>query len=156
MERRVVRFTSYDDLLRDAEALAGFDYDRAGNWDLAQICNHLATVMEMSLDGFPARYPWFVRLVARWFFLGKMLRHQVSRKRFPAPAYMQPPDSHDDRAAVERLRTAVKRLNDHTGSLQPSPIFGKLTPEQWCEVHLWHGEHHLSFLQAKATAESLT
>jgi hypothetical protein len=83
---------------------------------------------------------------ARWFALGKILRHRVFHRRFPAPAYMQPAATQDDPAALERLRQVIGRLKAHTGPMQPSPVFGKLTPEQWREVHLWHCEHHLSFL----------
>ena len=28
-------------------------------------------------------------------------------------------------------------------------VFGRLSPAQWREVHLWHCEHHLSFLLPK-------
>jgi hypothetical protein len=146
MERRDLRLHDYDAVLADAEALLAGGYDRAGSWSLGQVCHHLAASMEMSLDGFPSRFPWPVRLVARWFALGKILKHRVFRRRFPAPRYMRPPAAAEDRVALERLRAAVGRLKGHAGAMQPSPIFGRLSPEQWREVHLWHCEHHLSFL----------
>jgi hypothetical protein len=148
MERRDLRLHSYDDALADAEALLALGYDRAGNWGLGQACQHLAASMEMSLDGFPSRFPWPVRVVARWFVLGKILKHRVFRRRFPAPKYMQPP-AVEDRVGLERLRAAVGRLKAQAGPMRPSPIFGRLTPEQWREVHLWHCEHHLSFLRPR-------
>src|SRR5947209_6592678 len=58
MERRDLRFRSYDDVLADAGAVLLSGYGRAGNWSLGQVCHHLAAVMEMSLDGFPSRFPW--------------------------------------------------------------------------------------------------
>jgi hypothetical protein len=150
MERRTLRLAGYDDVLREAESLLASGYDRAGNWGLAQACHHLAAVMELSLDGFPARLPWPVRLLARWFFLGGVLRHQVFRRRVSAPAYLRPPDSDDEKAALERLQAVVARLKAHAGPMQPSPVFGTLSPEEWREVHLWHCEHHLSFLLPRA------
>lgn len=146
MQRRTLRLDTYDDILRDADRLLAAGYDRAGNWDLAQIGHHLAIIMTMSLDGFPQRLPRPVQWVARRLMLGRILRRHVFRVRFPAPAYVRPPDEHDDRAAVDRLRAAVARLRDHSGPLHPSPMFGDLSPAEWREVHLWHSEHHLSFL----------
>jgi hypothetical protein len=151
MERRNLRLPNYDAVVTDVESLLTTGYDRAGNWSLGQVCHHLATVMEMSLDGFPTRFSWPVRLLARWFALGSILEHRVFRRLFQAPQFLQPPDSPDDRAGLERFQAVLKRLQEHRGPLQPSPVFGRLSPEQWREVHLWHCEHHLSFLLPKPT-----
>jgi hypothetical protein len=145
MQRRTLRLVDFPAVLAEVERLAA-GYDRAGIWTLAQMCHHLARVIELSLDGFPGRMPWVMRLGARWLVLPRILRHQVFQRRFPAPDYLQPPDGAEDRQGIERLRSVVERFLEHTGPLQPSPIFGALTPEQWREVHLWHCEHHLSFL----------
>ena len=127
MERRTLRLPDYDAVLADAESLLAGGYDRAGRWGLGQACHHLAAVMERSLDGFPSRFPWPVRLAARWLVLGRVLRHRVFRRRFPAPAYLQPPDEADNRAGLERLRGAVGRLKGHAGPMRPSPVFGRLS-----------------------------
>jgi hypothetical protein len=145
IQRRTIRLVDFPAVLAEVERLRA-GYDRAGAWTLAQVCDHLARVIELSLDGFPSRMPWPMRLVARWLVLPRFLRHQQFRRRFPAPDYLQPPDGAEDRQSVERLRAAVERFQGHTGPLQPSPIFGALQREQWREVHLWHCEHHLSFL----------
>src|SRR5262249_26306599 len=127
MERRTLRLADYDAILREAEALLRAGYERAGNWGLGQVCDHLATIMEMSLDGVPGRFPWPVRLVARWLFLPRILRHRVFRRRFPAPAFALPADSADDARGVLRLRAALARLKGHAGQMQPSPAFGRLS-----------------------------
>jgi hypothetical protein len=146
MDRRALRLHSYDTVLAEAAALLASGYDRAGSWGLGQVCHHLAAVMERSLDGFPSRFPWPVRLAARWFVLGRVLKHRVFRRRFPALPFLQPPAVADDREGLDRLRAVIDRLKGHTGEMQPSPVFGWLSVEQWREVHLWHCEHHLSFL----------
>jgi hypothetical protein len=146
MPRRTVRFSDFDQVLADADRLLAGGYDRAGNWGLAQVADHLAKVITFSIDGFPSLMPWFMRLGARWFALGAILRHKVFRWSFAAPKYLLPADGVADRDAVERLRGAVERYKAHSGPLHPSPAFGALTNEQWREVHLWHSEHHLSFL----------
>jgi uncharacterized protein DUF1569 len=145
--RRSLHFHNYDEVLADADALLAKGYARAGHWGLGQVCNHLAATMEKSLDGFPSLMPWPVRVVARWFVLKKVLRHEPFRRTVSAPAYLLPPDSDDDRAGLERLRSVVARLKAHVGELRPSPVFGRLSAEEWREVHLWHCEHHLSFLR---------
>jgi Protein of unknown function (DUF1569) len=152
MERRTLRFADFDAALREAESLRAAGYDRAGSWGLAQVCNHLATVVEMSLDGFPSRLPWPVRQLARWLVLPRILRREVFRRRVAAPAYLLPPDAADDEAALARLRSALGRFTTDPGTLRPSPIFGSLSLAQWREVHLWHAEHHFSFLLPRHSA----
>jgi hypothetical protein len=145
--RRTLRYHDYDEVLADADALLAKGYERAGNWSLGQICDHLAVTMEKSLDGFPSLMLWPVRVVARWFVLKKVLRHEPFRRRVAAPAYLLPPDSDGDWAGLERLRAVITRLKGQVEEMQPSPVFGRLSPEQWREVHLWHCEHHFSFLR---------
>jgi hypothetical protein len=149
MERRTLRFHDFDQVLRDADGLLAAGYSRAGNWCLAQVADHLSRAVAMSLDGFPTLYVWPVRLVARWFVLPRILRHKVFRRRVPAPKFLLPADAVDDRAAIERFRAVVDRFAQHTGPLHPSPIFGTLGRDEWREVHLWHCEHHFSFLHPR-------
>ena len=40
MERRPLRYATFDDLLADAHQLATHGYDRVGNWSLGQIAYH--------------------------------------------------------------------------------------------------------------------
>ena len=75
------------------------------------------------------------------------MRHETLRYTFASPAYLLPPEGNDDWPGIERLRAVVLRLKGHVGEMHPSPAFGRLSTEQWREVHLWHCEHHLSFLR---------
>ncbi len=148
--RRTLRFHNYDEVVADAEALAASGYERGGNWGLAQTCDHLSRTMEHSLDGFPDRLAWPIRLVARLVALGPILKHRQSNRRFPTSSYLEPVNAGDDRAGLDRLRAAVERLKSHKGDLHPHPVFGRVTAEQWREIHLWHSEHHLSYLSPKS------
>jgi hypothetical protein len=150
MQRRSLRFDDFEQVLRDVEHLLGAGYERAGNWNLSQVCHHLAIVIGHSMDGFPKLLPWPIRLIARHFVLRKVLCHQVFRRRVPAAAALLPPDSEDALTSVARLRKSIDRFNAHQGPMAASPAFGPLTPHQWREVHLWHCEHHLSFLLPKS------
>jgi hypothetical protein len=153
MERRTLRFHDFDKVLADADQLLASGYRRAGTWSLAQIADHLGRVVTMSLDGFPTLFFWPIRVGARWFVLPRILRHQVFRRQVRAPKFLLPANVEDDRAAVERLRGGVERFVRHTGPLHPSPIFGTLSRDEWYEVHLWHCEHHFSFLHPQSKQE---
>jgi hypothetical protein len=133
-------------MMADADCLLANGYGRAGNWSLGQCCDHLASTMERSLEGFPSKLPLPFRVAARWVALPGILKHRQFKRRFPSPPYLEPAAAQDDVAALERLRATVSRLKSHAGELQSHPVFGKLTRAQWQEVHLWHCEHHLSFL----------
>src|SRR4051812_6434609 len=119
MERRTLRFHDFDQVLADADALLATGYERAGNWNLAQVADHLTRVIALSLDGFPSLLPWPVRALAHWIVLPRLLRHQVVRRRVPAPKFLLPSDSSDDRAALERLRNVIDRFRRHIGPLHP-------------------------------------
>lgn len=146
MERRTLRFEALPDVVKEARALLAGGYLRAGTWNLGQVSTHLATVITMSLDGFPWYLWWPLYWLPRWFALGSILRREAFTRTVSAPKFLMPPDVMEDVEGVARLESAVGRFVAHTGELHPSPIFGPLTPEQWREVHLWHCEHHFSFL----------
>ena len=48
--RRQLRFERLDEAVSDARMLQATGYDRAGTWDLSQVCGHLATGMEFPID----------------------------------------------------------------------------------------------------------
>jgi hypothetical protein len=150
--RRLPRFHSYDDVLADAESLLARGYDREGTWSLGQVCSHLAKTVGYSIDGFPAKKPWPLRFLARTFVLKGILQHRQHLRRFPAPPYLMPSDAEDDGTGLEELRSAFLRLKNHSGELKPHPVFDNLSPQQWVDLHLWHCEHHLSFILPKKAA----
>lgn len=51
-----------------------------------------------------------------------------------------------------RLRRQIQRVQDGERFTQASPIFGKLSHEQWVNLHLKHAELHLGFLDPGADA----
>lgn len=51
-QRRELKFLDFDNVIRDVEQLQARGYSRAGNWNLAQVCGHLADWMSYPLDGF--------------------------------------------------------------------------------------------------------
>src|SRR4051812_20851462 len=115
VERRKLNFASLDDVVRDAETLLAKGYDRAGNWDLAQVCNHLAEWLRFPIDGFP-KMPVFLRPVF-WLFrktVGKAKRLKYAAEGMPSGKPTMPQTvftpGGDAGAAVAKLRETAERF----------------------------------------------
>jgi len=136
---------SYDDAIAHIRHLASIDYHRKGNWDLGQMCYHLAYYYRGSLDGFDFVLPWFIRKTFGKKILQKILSGErvASKRTIPKS---EPPDDIDRDAAISDAIDLLERLKKHTGKLHPSPLFGDLTGPQWQQLHLVHTEGHLSML----------
>jgi hypothetical protein len=147
VRRRVLRFGSYDELLAEVDRLSSGPYRRAGAWSLTQNCEHLRIFMDCSMRGFgEARAPRLLRLIGPL-----ALRVTLVRKKIPAgvraPAPFQPAAaSVDDPARIDAFRQTVRALEGFSGAFHPSPLFGRLTAEQWHRLHRIHAAHHLGFL----------
>lgn len=154
--RRSLHFNGLDDVVREVESLRASGYDRAGNWDLAQTCSHLAEWMRFPLDGFP-RPPAPVRAmlwVMKNTFGRRQLRKVLATSSMPAGGPTMPETvataGGDETVAAERLRQTVARFKAHTGPLHASPLFGELDRETATRLQLVHCAHHLSFLVPRA------
>ncbi len=152
IKRRQLRFATLDEAVRDAEHLLAQRYEKAGNWDLTQCCHHLAVLMDYPIDGFP-RFPfplnvgcWLLKQTVAPGRLKKVLESGVWPTGIPTDKRTVPTPGGNDAEAVGRLKQAVERLLAHTGSFQPSPLFGMLDKETLVKLHRIHTAHHLSFL----------
>jgi len=145
-QRRQLRFDDWDAVLADVESLRAGGYARAGNLNLGQICNHLAIIMEMAVDGFPKSMPWIMQRFLRLMFLKTMLRHKPISLRVPAPAIARQDEPVEDDRGVPRLKAAIARFAAPNITYASHMAFGALTPDEWMHQQLWHCEHHLSFL----------
>jgi hypothetical protein len=154
--RRKLTFATLDDVVRDAENLQAKGYDKAGNWDLAQVCAHLAEWLSFPVVGFP-KVPLVIRpmLWLARITVGRSLREKVLSQGFDAGGRTVPqtvfPPGGDPAAAVARLKDVAERFKAHMGPIHPSPLFGKMTKDEALQLQLKHCEHHLSFLIPKAS-----
>jgi len=150
--RRAPTFATLADAVADAERLRDGGYDRAGNWDLSQTCDHLADWLRFAVDGYPpAPLPLRPVLFAlRHTLAPVMLRRTLASGHMRAGGPTMRQTVHatggDDRAAVERFRMAVERFTNHPGPYRPSPMFGPLDRETTTQLQLVHCAHHLGFL----------
>ena len=145
-QRRPLDFQDLEQVLLDVRHLSADGYDRLGTWTLGQVCDHLAIFFRGSLEGFTQKVPWLIRVL-----LGRMLFRHIIRRRgmgegIKVPRSFLPGDAGDDAASAEQLVELIERFRTHAGEYEPSPLFGRLSRDEWTQLHLIHCSHHLSFL----------
>jgi Protein of unknown function (DUF1569) len=153
-ERRKLSFASLDEVVADAENLLARGYDKAGNWDLAQVAGHLAEWLRFPVEGFP-KVPllvrpmlWMMRVTSGRRMFSNILAEGFSPGGRTMPQTVAPPGG-DPSAAVAKLKDAAARFKAHTGEIHPSPLFGAMTKDEATQLQLVHCAHHLSFLVPK-------
>jgi len=147
--RRELRLDNFEVVLAEVDHLRDVGYHQVGRWSLGQMCEHLAEFMRQSREGFVDPAPAYMPVVGpmmRLMFLGKILKGEPIKMRTPTSKSLLPSEWIDDEKTIDKFHTEVDRINLPEATFVPSPVFGKLTPDQWRQVHLWHCQHHLSFL----------
>jgi hypothetical protein len=146
--RRELHFNSLEDIRADVERLANAKEVRAlGNCTAVQVVNHLATVMNKSIDGFEHRPAAPIRFFVRLLFKRRFLTRPMSAGFNLTPKMqgeLYPPAITLD-AAVKNFSHALQRLKNETRR-EGHPVLGPLTPSEWEQLHCRHSELHLSFL----------
>jgi Protein of unknown function (DUF1569) len=147
-ERRQLHFNSLDDLRADVERLAKSKEVRAlGNWSPGQVLEHLAIVMDKSIDGFGHRPPALVRFLVRLLFKRRFLTKPMAPGfKLPAAAAAElVPPATPLEAGLDHIRRGLVRLQTET-MRAAHPVLGALSVAEWNQVHCHHAELHLSFL----------
>lgn len=147
-DRRELYFNSMGDILDDVEYLAAGDPPRsAGNWTSAQIVQHVATVIDCSIEGFPAvRATLPVRIICR--LLRKRILTTPMKPGLNLPrrfAFLLPESRSTWDEAVDRFRMVLTKL-DTQRMTHRSPVLGRVSHEQWVQLHCRHAEMHFSFM----------
>jgi hypothetical protein len=145
--RRKLHFTSLDEVIADAEKLVAWPQTKTlGNWSLNQLLMHLALTINLSIDGIDVRAPWYVRLIG-FFIRGRILgRGMPAGFKLPRERELGAfPSAASPQKALETLRKAIARLKTERMTAR-HPAFGRLSHEQWGQLHLRHAELHLSFV----------
>ena len=151
--RREVVYGGIDDLKADLDAVEAAHnagtLKALGNWSAGQIFDHCAIFMESALDGFPSAPPAPVRWLISMLFKKKALAGGSPPAGFKLnkwAAFLLPGDGVTFEAGLARWRAAIARLDGGEQMTHDSPIFGKLTPEQWKTLQCGHATLHMSFL----------
>jgi hypothetical protein len=144
--RRKLHFETIEDIGADVEQLARGPVRNLGNWTPGQVFKHLALAMTYSIDGFPTRAPFPLRIV------GKLVKKRVLIKGM-SPGFQLKKDTARDlvpgptdwQEGLAAIRTAMKRLQTET-KRKPHGFFGSMTKDEYEQLHCRHSELHLSFL----------
>lgn len=154
-QKRNIRLATLDDVAAEVERLHRSGYQKAGNWNLSQVCEHLSDWMTYPMDGFP-KMPIAIKLLlgAMRTFRGKaMLKKFIEDQSMASGQPTAPesihPETGDEHASVERLLATIRRLEEHRGTIHPSPLFGALTRQELIALQMAHCNHHLNFLIPK-------
>jgi Protein of unknown function (DUF1569)/Domain of unknown function (DUF4265) len=124
--------------------------EKSGNWTLDECCQHLGRWIEFSIDGFPFKYPWRYRLFGRlvrlwsWMWLVSLATRPGFRNP-PSVKAVEPDQEIPEGAGVSYLLQQLDRIDAGERMMQPSPVEGPITHEQWWYFHLQHAKLHLSF-----------
>jgi hypothetical protein len=146
--RRDVRFSNFDEFLADADRLASGPVRRLGNWTLAQIFDHLARSMIVSVNGTNEQFPRPLRIALR--LVRKRIIGSPMKPGYRVPenvAVLLRPEPHVGlRESLWKLRSGAIRFQD-ASAFPPHPAFGLLTRDEYRALALRHAELHLSFVE---------
>ncbi|MHB2017477.1 MAG: DUF1569 domain-containing protein [Candidatus Xenobia bacterium] len=149
--RRSLDYRSYGELWADVERLQRDGYERAGQWSLTQICQHLQSFMEASLHGFTDRLPFFVPYTIGPIYLKLALARRRLPSGLPAPPQIRPPEGPENPQVIAAFHQTIQAVTRADATFVRSPFLGTLPATTWREFHLVHASHHLSHLMPRGT-----
>jgi hypothetical protein len=132
--------------LADVNHLRQAHYDRAGNWDLSQILDHVGEGLRTALHGIDHQAAWIIRRFIGPLILKRILSQRRMKAGIKVPQWWLPGPGHDESAAVNQFRAQASEFQGMTTTPFPHPFFGPMTKQQWNDLVLVHAAHHLSFL----------
>lgn len=156
-DRRTLRYGRMEDILRDVEWLNGRVEDgvnlrASGNYSPAQIVDHVARVIVLSIEGFSpgVKAPLPERFMLKWTRQSALTRPMKAgvKSRGRLAALFAPDAGITWGQAHTRLRNAVARLQKAERMTAISPSMGAMAHEEWIQWHCRHAELHLSFVHA--------
>ncbi|HEV3440448.1 MAG TPA: DUF1569 domain-containing protein, partial [Gemmata sp.] len=129
--RRQLDYTSFEELLADAERMSSGSVNALGNWSAGQIFKHLAIMYNGSIDGLPVTFSWPFRMVVK-LFKTRIINGPMppGYKMKPENAAFTEPGPISTEQGLADLCAAVARLQRESYRAK-HPLFGNLTKEEW-------------------------
>ena len=155
VQRRDLKFESFDDVGAEVDRLHESGYTQNGNWNLAQACLHLTEWMRYPIDGYPKKslpvraLMWMFKVTLAKGWRRKILSSGFSPGMPTDPKTAFPADQAEEAEAIEELKETIRRFVAFEGEYHPSPLFGSFDKESQQSLQLQHCAHHLGFLEPK-------
>lgn len=154
--RRPLNLQNLAELKTDIQTLldeGGGDLSTVGKMTPTQNIWHVAFLIDSSVNGFPPAF----RFPPPYRFIGRLLRSRTLNNPFPEgikkmpggpdlEAITFPPADTSLQEATEYLYANIALASAPNSMKHPSPLFGKLTHDQWTRLHCLHADLHFSFL----------
>lgn len=146
---RELHLLTLDDILAEGKRIAAKPGARSrGTWTVAQNIWHVGRFIKAGVEGYPAKVPVFLKI------LGPLLIKQFTTKGFrpgiklPAKAasHMVAPVETTIEQAMDMFETAIQSAKDK-GFLPKNPMMGKMTQQQWIDLHCRHAEMHFGLIE---------
>jgi len=146
MQPRDLDLPDFKAVLLEVDRLHHKGYEPVGNWDLAQVLNHLAYFMQGALEGSQFKVPWIIKALFGKMVLRRILNSKRMKRGQFTPQRPLPPSGLDESEAVKSFHAMVNRFANHQGEYVPSAFFGKMSREECQELNRIHCNHHLGYL----------
>ena len=151
LQRRQIDLRSAAEVIDEINRLRLSGYEKTGQWNLTQICQHLTASMNGGMEGFGFRVPWIVRAtVAKWAF-----RYCLNKRKLfsGAPTFKILKPQHasveEDDAAIEECIETCRRTEQFAGPIEDYALLNDVSVEDWRDFMWIHAAHHLGFLVPK-------
>ncbi|QGJ70771.1 Hypothetical protein PBC10988_24690 [Planctomycetales bacterium 10988] len=156
MQRRTLDFGTGQEVIEDIQHLQTVGYQKLGNWNLSENCDHLHRVMQSGLNGFQN---FRVTPLLRWTIGPYYLRKLMKTRQMPtgySTIKSLVPEGHegDDSEKIADCIKSVRQIEAMEGPPFVHPIFGKMTVEEFKQLQWIHAGLHLSHLIPKSEAET--
>ena len=147
-ERRALSFSSLDEVMPEVDRLLE-GHTTTGQWSLGQICNHLSTAMQYTVEGFPEQAPWLLHRTVGPVAKRQVLGSGVMPEGVKLPEKYLPRPDLDPRAEAEALRLAPLLPGAHRPAGGPPPLRLDV-PRRMGPLSRHPLHHHLSFARPHA------
>ena len=149
---RELRFETLDDILAEARRIAAQpDAASRGSWTPAQNLWHVGRFIKAGVEGYPAKVPFILKLIGPLFkkkFTTKGFTPGVIKLPSLAAEHVVAPADTTVEQAMELFESAVQGAKDK-GFLPKNPMMGKMTQQEWIDLHCRHAEMHFGLIELK-------
>jgi len=152
VERRTLHLRSIDELLAELDRIEQAEkagtLRAVGNWTPGQILGHVAAWIEYGWSGYPIKSPpWPISWLLRRTLKRTLREGLKSGVKIPGVAGgTTGTEPLETDVALQRLRTALQRLQAAEPVQYESPAFGPMSQADRVTLQLRHAELHLSYL----------